>query len=98
MRGILTDYPRRPAIPGMRAAADSSKNYRSTEQFLSREMVLFLTGEGGYKESSSPQAAFIYFVERCEGAIEAENISALDVMTLGQPDAKPARTRDSGEK
>ncbi|MBX3628373.1 MAG: DUF4231 domain-containing protein [Nitrosomonas sp.] len=60
------------------------KNYRSTEQFLGREQVLFLTGEGGYKEFKSAQAAFIYFVERCEGAIEVENASTLNVMTLAQ--------------
>ena len=64
------------------------KNYRSTEQFLGREQVLFLTGEGGYKEFKSPEAAFIYFVERCEGAIEAENASTLSVMTLAQQEAK----------
>ncbi|MBX3640795.1 MAG: DUF4231 domain-containing protein [Nitrosomonas sp.] len=60
------------------------KNYRSTEQFLGREQVLFLTGEGGYREFKSAQAAFIYFVERCEGAIEVENASTLNVMTLAQ--------------
>lgn len=60
------------------------KNYRSTEQFLGREQVLFLTGEGGYKEFKSAQAAFIYFVERCEGAIEVENASTLNIMTLAQ--------------
>lgn len=67
------------------------KNYRSTEQFLSREQVLFFTGEGGYKNFKSPQAAFIYFVERCEGAIEAENASTLDVMTLAQAESKPPK-------
>lgn len=72
------------------------KNYRSTEQFLSREQVLFLTGEGGYKEFKSPQAAFIYFVERCEGAIEAENASTLNVMTLAQQEAKPTKAGQGG--
>lgn len=67
------------------------KNYRSTEQFLSREQVLFLTGEGGYKNFKQPQAAFIYFVERCEGAIEAENASTLNVMTLAQAESKPIK-------
>lgn len=67
------------------------KNYRSTEQFLGREQVLFLTGEGGYKEFKSPQEAFIYFVERCEGAIEAENASTLNVMTLAQQEAKSTK-------
>ena len=72
------------------------KNYRSTEQFLSREQVLFLTGEGGYKEFKSHQAAFIYFVERCEGAIEAENASTLNVMTLAQQEAKPIKADQGG--
>ena len=72
------------------------KNYRSTEQFLSREQVLFLTGEGGYKEFKSPQAAFIYFVERCEGAIEAENASTLNVMTLAQQEAKSSKAGQAG--
>jgi Protein of unknown function (DUF4231) len=72
------------------------KNYRSTEQFLGREQVLFLTGEGGYKEFKSPQTAFIYFVERCEGAIEAENASTLNVMTLAQQEAKSTKTGKEG--
>ena len=72
------------------------KNYRSTEQFLGREQVLFLTGEGGYKEFKSPQEAFIYFVERCEGAIEAENASTLNVMTLAQQEAKPTKAGQNG--
>lgn len=72
------------------------KNYRSTEQFLSREQVLFLTGEGGYKEFKSAQSAFIYFVERCEGAIEAENASTLNVMTLAQQEAKPTKAGKEG--
>lgn len=67
------------------------KNYRSTEQFLGREQVLFLVGEGSYKNFKTPQAAFIYFVERCEGAIEAENASTLNVMTLAQQESKPAK-------
>jgi len=71
------------------------KNYRSTEQFLSREQVLFLTGEGGYKEFKSAPAAFIYFVERCEGAIEAENASTLNVMTLAQQEAKPVKANQA---
>ncbi|MER2514585.1 MAG: DUF4231 domain-containing protein [Nitrosomonas ureae] len=67
------------------------KSYRSTEQFLSREQVLFLTGEGGYKGFKSAQAAFIYFVERCEGAIETENASTLNIMTLAQQEAKTTK-------
>lgn len=72
------------------------KNYRSMEQFLSREQVLFLTGEGGYKEFKSPQTAFIYFVERCEGAIEAENASTLNIMTLASQETKPTKAGQGG--
>lgn len=68
------------------------KNYRSTEQFLSREQVLFLTGEGGYKNFENPHDAFIYFVERCESAIEAENASTLNVMTLAQQEAHSTKS------
>ncbi len=64
------------------------KNYRSTEQFLTREKVLFFAGEGGYKGAKSANDAFIYFVERCEGAIEAENASTLNIMTLAQQESK----------
>jgi hypothetical protein len=64
------------------------KNYRSTEQFLGKEQVLFLTGEGNYKNLESAQLAFIYLVERCEGAIEAENASTLNIMTLAQQEKK----------
>ncbi len=72
------------------------KNYRSTEQFLGREQILFLTGEGDYKAFNSPREAFIHFVERCEGAIEAENASTLNIMTLAQQDGKSAKT-DKGD-
>lgn len=68
------------------------KNYRSTEQFLNREKVLFLTGEGNYKKYKSPKAAFIFFVERCESAIETENASTLNIMTLAHQDK--ARKQD----
>jgi len=57
------------------------KNYRSTEQFLGREKLYFLTKEGPYKELASKEA-FVLFVERIEGAIESENVSTLNVMTL----------------
>src|SRR5205823_5015844 len=55
------------------------KNYRSTEQYLSREKVLFLTAEGPYKKLARDQA-FILFVERVEAAIASENASTLNVM------------------
>src|SRR5215469_16641025 len=47
---------------------DQWKNYRSTEQFLSRERFLFQTGEGPYKEAEG-EKAFILLVERCEAQI-----------------------------
>ncbi|HEX5345085.1 MAG TPA: DUF4231 domain-containing protein [Duganella sp.] len=79
------------ALEGVYHYREQWKNYRSTEQFLSREEVLFLTGEGGYKDFKEPQAAFIHFVERCEAAIEAENSSTLNVMTLAQQEAKSTK-------
>ena len=72
------------------------KNYRSTEQFLGREQVLFLTGEGPYKQFKSSQEAFIYFVERCEGAIEAENASTLNVMAVSQQETKSTKSSKEG--
>lgn len=76
------------ALEGVYHYREQWKNYRSTEQFLSREELLFLTKEGGYKKLADPHEAFIYFVERCEAAIEAENSSTLNVMTLAQQEAK----------
>ena len=58
---------------------DQWKNYRSTEQFLSREKVLFLTGEGPYKDMET-EKAFILLVERCEAQISAENSATLNVI------------------
>jgi hypothetical protein len=60
---------------------DQWKNYRSTEQFLSRERVLFLTGEGPYKGHDS-EAAFLLLVERCETQIAVENAATLNVLTV----------------
>lgn len=57
------------------------KNYRSTEQYLSREKVLFLTGEGPYKKLQGNET-FILLVERVEAAIESENASTLNVMAV----------------
>jgi hypothetical protein len=57
------------------------KNYRTTEQFLSTERILFLTKEGPYKALETQQA-FLLFVERVEGAIASENAATLNIMTL----------------
>ena len=59
-------------------------NYRSTEQYLGKELYLFLTQEGPYVDMSEKQA-FIVFVERVEKAIEAENKATLSIMTLAPP-------------
>ena len=47
------------------------KNYRSTEQYLSREKVLFLSGEGPYT-SLEQKDAYILLVSRVEDAIASE--------------------------
>lgn len=62
---------------------DQWKNYRSTEQFLSREKFLFLSGEGPYK-GMEEEAAFILLVERCEAQISAENSATLNVIVSAQ--------------
>lgn len=67
------------ALDGIYHFADQWKNYRSSEQFLSREKFLFLTGEGSYKDLES-DAAFILFVERVESQIAAENSATLNVI------------------
>ena len=65
------------------------KNYRSTEQFLSREKFLFRTGEGPYKELGA-DAAFILLVERCEAQIAAENSATLNVISTAAQQADAA--------
>lgn len=57
------------------------KNYRTTEQFLSSERILFLTKEGPYKLLANREA-FLLFVERVEGTIASENAATLNIMTL----------------
>ncbi len=59
--------------------ADQWRNYRSTEQFLSREKFPFQTGEGPYKETNEEEA-FLLFVERCEAQIASENSATLNVI------------------
>jgi hypothetical protein len=69
---------------------DQWKNYRSTEQFLSREKFLFSTGDGPYKEMD-PAKAFMLLVERCEAQISAENSATLNVIVpTGQKQDTPA--------
>ncbi len=73
------------------------KNYRSTEQFLSKEKVLFLTGEGVYKSIKSSRIAFVQFVERCENAIDSENSSTLNIMTLAPQEKKTSQPDNDHE-
>jgi len=73
------------ALDGVYHFGDQWKNYRSTEQFLTRESVLFQTGEGPYK-SMVADDAFLLFVERCEGQIASENSATLNVIiSANQP-------------
>lgn len=72
------------------------KNYRSTEQYLSREKFLYLSGEGPYKKMEQHDA-FILFVERVEAAIESENASTLNVMTLAVQSSLSPSKNGNGE-
>jgi hypothetical protein len=56
------------------------KNYRSTEQFLRQEAVLFKYRVGFYAPLDDDQA-FRIFVERIENAIAQENAVTLDTLT-----------------
>ena len=73
---------------------DQWKNYRSTEQFLSREKFLYRTGEGPYKGMNDADA-FILLVERCEAQISAENSATLNVIATAaqQQTVSPAVTK-----
>lgn len=68
------------------------KNYRSTEQYIVRELMFFRTSEGLYKELE-PREAFLLFVERVENAIATENTATLNVMTLAPQAEKREGTR-----
>ncbi|KJC53497.1 hypothetical protein UB31_08595 [Bradyrhizobium sp. LTSP849] len=81
------------ALDGVYHFGDQWKNYRSTEQFLSREKFLFQTGEGPYR-NMSPEDAFLLFVERCEGQIASENSATLNVIiSANQPTSNPPEGR-----
>jgi hypothetical protein len=62
---------------------DQWKNYRSTEQFLTREKVLFQTRRGPYRGLDDDKA-FGLIVERCEAQIAAENSATLNVMAVAK--------------
>jgi hypothetical protein len=77
------------ALDGVYHFGDQWKNYRSTEQFLSREKFLFQTGEGLYK-GHAPDEAFLQFVERCEAQIASENSATLNVIVNANQSASNA--------
>ncbi len=56
------------------------KNYRTTDQLLSREYFSFTTADGPYRDLDE-QEAFLNFVERIENAIASESATTLNVMT-----------------
>ncbi len=57
------------------------KNYRSTEQLLGHETILFRSRVGRY-EKLTDEGAFRLFVGRVEDSIAAENAATLNVMTM----------------
>ena len=57
------------------------KNYRSTEQFLGHEKIMFRSKVGRYKNLSEDDS-FQLFVERIEEAIASENAATLNVMAV----------------
>ena len=67
---------------------DQRKNYRTTEQFLTREKMLFRTGDGPYR-GLKKEAAFFAFGRAPQGQISAENSATLKVLVVAaqQPDA-----------
>jgi Protein of unknown function (DUF4231) len=71
---------------------DQWKNYRATEQFLSREKFLFMTGEGPYKDIDG-EKAFALLVDRCEAQIAAENSATLNVIGTAAHQPEPAVVR-----
>jgi hypothetical protein len=77
---------------------DQWKNYRSTEQFLSREKVIFQAGNGRYRDLSI-EDAFMLFVERCEAQIAAENSATLNVLAVAaQPPEKEGAIREGATR
>jgi hypothetical protein len=57
------------------------KNYRSTEQYLGREEMMFRSGVGPYAGLDNEEARRL-LVERAEEAIASENAATLNTMTL----------------
>jgi hypothetical protein len=68
------------------------KNYRSTEQQLGHEHMMYKSGIGQYKEIQ-PKEAFALFVGRVEDLIASENAATLNVMTVASETAQQANTK-----
>ncbi|MGH9452742.1 MAG: DUF4231 domain-containing protein [Terriglobia bacterium] len=83
------------SLEGVYRYREQWKNYRSTEQFLGSERILFLTREGPHKSLETRQA-FLVFVERVEGAIASENAATLNIMTLASEEKEASRNSLSG--
>jgi len=66
------------------------KNYRSTEQQLGHEHMMYLSGIGRYKGLDAKQA-FLTFVERVEEQIASENAATLNVMTVASEAPQESR-------
>jgi hypothetical protein len=69
------------SLEGVLHYREQWKNYRSTEQYLGREEVMFRAGVGPY-HAHDPLSARHLLVERVEGAISSENAATLNTMTL----------------
>ena len=68
------------------------KNYRSTEQQLSREHMMYLNRIGRYKGLDAKEA-FLTFVEKVEDQIASENAATLNVMTVASEPTQESRLR-----
>jgi hypothetical protein len=58
------------------------KNYRSTEQYLVRELVFYRMGIGPYDVTEDRKKSGKLLVENAETAISAESSATLNVMTV----------------
>lgn len=72
-------------------------NYRTAEQNLRNEYFLFTSRAGGYANLDEP-VAFTLFVNRVEGAIDAESASTLRVMTTLTESKASAPAPAQGQK
>ena len=68
---------------------DQWVNYRSTEQFLVRERILYDTRSGPY-EKLDDVISYHRFISVCEDAIQNENQATLNVLTREETNNRPA--------